>query len=421
MELINDLLVTASLAIVLSFLVAKLVSMAMGGRDSHSPTAGDVIFMEESLLRVQTHQSERKVQVTSPESVKAVDGFTERNVPACVENVEVEHHPESDHVGLPVKLSEEDMVSEEVSESQVGQIREEKMEEKERVEDRGNGETAAEPEKEEIAVVNERDGEEREVNLEFEGKRKVEEHGKRDTAAEPEIAAVNERDEEDKVKWGFEDKRKVEEHGNRETAAEPEKEEIDVVKGRDEEEKEVKLAFEEEDDDGWEGIERSELEKVFMAAAEFVAAGEKNERLASIGSDEQMELYGLRKLATEGPCREPRPTPFMLSARAKWNAWQKLGNMNPEVAMEQYITLLSDKVPGWMEDNSAGKDEEQLNKSEQFDSAAIDSSASLSHQQNLVVERELEQQSGAKNYSLLVESDLGNKVKNDDDVPASIL
>ncbi|XVE92422.1 hypothetical protein REPUB_Repub01dG0095700 [Reevesia pubescens] len=36
------------------------------------------------------------------------------------------------------------------------------------------------------------------------------------------------------------------------------------------------------------------------------------------------------------------------------NAWQRLGNMNPEAAMEQYVALLSDKVPGWMEANSNG-------------------------------------------------------------------
>lgn len=29
------------------------------------------------------------------------------------------------------------------------------------------------------------------------------------------------------------------------------------------------------------------------------------------------------------------------------NAWQKFGSMNPEEAMEKYITLVSDKFPGW--------------------------------------------------------------------------
>jgi len=30
------------------------------------------------------------------------------------------------------------------------------------------------------------------------------------------------------------------------------------------------------------------------------------------------------------------------------NAWQRLGNMTPEVAMEQYITLLSRRIPELM-------------------------------------------------------------------------
>lgn len=34
--------------------------------------------------------------------------------------------------------------------------------------------------------------------------------------------------------------------------------------------------------------------------------------------------------------------------RCARNAWQRLGNISPEVAMEQYISLLSNKDPGWM-------------------------------------------------------------------------
>lgn len=39
--------------------------------------------------------------------------------------------------------------------------------------------------------------------------------------------------------------------------------------------------------------------------------------------------------------------------RCARNAWQRLGNMNPEMAMEQYITILSDNIPGWMEGHLA--------------------------------------------------------------------
>ena len=29
-------------------------------------------------------------------------------------------------------------------------------------------------------------------------------------------------------------------------------------------------------------------------------------------------------------------------------AWQKLGNLNPEIAMEKYMNLLSETIPEWM-------------------------------------------------------------------------
>lgn len=109
-----------------------------------------------------------------------------------------------------------------------------------------------------------------------------------------------------------------------------------------------------DEDDDWEGIERSELEKDFAAAANYVFFGDKDVCKPKLDNDVRMELYGLNKIALEGPCREPQPMAIKVSARAKWNAWQKLGNMSPEVAMEQYISLLSDKAPEWMEGKSSG-------------------------------------------------------------------
>lgn len=107
------------------------------------------------------------------------------------------------------------------------------------------------------------------------------------------------------------------------------------------------------DEEEWEGIERSELEKEFGRARDFVECGEKEVRFAMVGSNVMMELYGLQKVAMEGPCHEPQPMALKLSARAKWNAWQRLGNMSPEEAMERYIALLSNSFPGWMDDHSS--------------------------------------------------------------------
>lgn len=158
----------------------------------------------------------------------------------------------------------------------------------------------------------------------------------------------------------------------------------------------------------WEGIERSEVEKMFMTATEYV--GEKG-YIGNCDGDLEMELYGLHKVAMEGPCCESQPMPLKLAARAKWNAWQKLGNMSPEVAMERYISLLSDKVPGWMKDTSAGMTEAEPIGSEVSESAAPDLSSALSRQPIILTERELVQESSAQEPIPHTESDLENNVK----------
>lgn len=33
--------------------------------------------------------------------------------------------------------------------------------------------------------------------------------------------------------------------------------------------------------------------------------------------------------------------------RCARHAWQRLGDMNPEMAMEKYMDLLSEQIPGW--------------------------------------------------------------------------
>lgn len=107
------------------------------------------------------------------------------------------------------------------------------------------------------------------------------------------------------------------------------------------------------DEEDWEGIERSELEKKFARAMNFVECKGKEGRLLKGGRDLMMQLYGLEKIAMEGSCHEPQPMALKLSARAKWNAWQRLGNLTREDAMEQYVSLLSDNIPEWMEDHSS--------------------------------------------------------------------
>lgn len=127
----------------------------------------------------------------------------------------------------------------------------------------------------------------------------------------------------------------------------------EIGEGNKDEEDDVKVVLFDDDDD-WEGIERTELERLFGAAVAFVGNKCNADRISSIGSDLKMQLYGLHKIATVGPCHEPQPMVFKVSARANWNAWKQLGNMTPEIAMEQYVIILSRSILGCIQDDIGG-------------------------------------------------------------------
>nr|XP_043606768.1 acyl-CoA-binding domain-containing protein 3 [Erigeron canadensis] len=124
--------------------------------------------------------------------------------------------------------------------------------------------------------------------------------------------------------------------------------EKEIVGGNDVGEVKVEQVF---DDDDWQGIETTELEKRFGAAMAFM--GSKSSDL--IDNEVKVELYGLHRVAIEGSCYEPQPMALKVSARANWNSWKRLENLGREEAMEQYIALLSQHVPDWMGSHASDK------------------------------------------------------------------
>ncbi|KAJ4951083.1 hypothetical protein NE237_027915 [Protea cynaroides] len=102
-----------------------------------------------------------------------------------------------------------------------------------------------------------------------------------------------------------------------------------------------------DDDDDWEGVVTSELDETFSAATAFVAAAAADRLSQKVSNDVQLQLYSLYKIVTEGPCSIPQPSALKMSARAKWNAWQRLGDMPPEEAMQKYIMIVSELYPSW--------------------------------------------------------------------------
>ncbi|CAN6487164.1 unnamed protein product [Victoria cruziana] len=104
---------------------------------------------------------------------------------------------------------------------------------------------------------------------------------------------------------------------------------------------------EKEEDDDWEGVESTELDEEFTAATTFIAAASGDPTAQKVPNDVQLQLYGYYKIATEGPCRVPQPSALKVSARAKWNAWQRFGTMSPEEAMQNYINIVNEMYPTW--------------------------------------------------------------------------
>ncbi|KAF8406230.1 hypothetical protein HHK36_008315 [Tetracentron sinense] len=79
--------------------------------------------------------------------------------------------------------------------------------------------------------------------------------------------------------------------------------------------------------------------------------------------------------------------------RCARNAWQRLGNMNPEEAMEQYITLLSESVPRWMGEipGLEGDNKQDSPEAGVYCTQAPDLSTVLQHQPGSTNERKQEE------------------------------
>ncbi|XP_050203829.1 acyl-CoA-binding domain-containing protein 1-like [Mercurialis annua] len=110
-----------------------------------------------------------------------------------------------------------------------------------------------------------------------------------------------------------------------------------------------------DEDDDWEGVESTLLDETFSAATAFVAAAAADRLSQKVSTDVQLQLYGLYKIATEGPCSAPPPSALKMSARAKWQAWQKLGALPPEDAMEKYIDIVTELYPSWLSGSAIKK------------------------------------------------------------------
>lgn len=307
MEFLLELLLTAVVALLFSFLVAKIVSVSMAGESDRSSDqiekteigVGDGSATVEELcfgLKVDAPvvQSERKLRVVVDENVdrfgngadRVVDKVEEaaRDVELVVLTTEANEFlaalSPGNVIAKEMIVRDEDEGREETS-GEVGDERQELIESTAEAES-----TASVVQENMIAeeIINR--GHEEELSS-AEGVSSCVERGEV-VVTESEEVRVEESNSgeksEDKMEFSIEEQ--------------------------------VELSIEEDDDDDdWEGIEKSELEITFSAASNLLEQSGKGEEITA---EAKMELYGLHKIATEGSCREAQPMAIMLSARAKW-------------------------------------------------------------------------------------------------------
>lgn len=87
------------------------------------------------------------------------------------------------------------------------------------------------------------------------------------------------------------------------------------------------------------------------------------------GNETKLKIYALFKQATQGKCNAPKPSMMDLVGKAKWSAWNSLGDMSQDDAQLAYIALV-DSLAGQEETERA---EQQANQGpgEQYEGMTI--------------------------------------------------
>lgn len=109
-------------------------------------------------------------------------------------------------------------------------------------------------------------------------------------------------------------------------------------------------------------------EKSFKKAADHVKL-----LISTLEPSKLLEIYALYKQGTEGPCTKPQPRFYERQARAKWDAWMQLKDMDRAEAKRCYVELISSLDPdfdpydpnpasgfSWVTVSSLQKSEEDL-------------------------------------------------------------
>ena len=82
-----------------------------------------------------------------------------------------------------------------------------------------------------------------------------------------------------------------------------------------------------------------DLNVKFLKAADFFRSYPKGGKI-KLSNDQQLKFYSLFKVATIGKCNISDPGCSDMIGKTKWNAWNELGDKQPNEAKIEYIQSL---------------------------------------------------------------------------------
>lgn len=347
MEFLQEQMFTAFLALILTFLVAKLISFAVSNSSSRGATVvcsvneGAVAKKEVILdrgLRVRSTKGKKRVKFVDDVVIRRVDRYEGSENLVSLDDVDSvgEVTVEGKSVDEKARENVDQFGENGLREDSGGEMTKEQCFDVREMEAQDKG-----SEKIEMLIEKESDGDNMDGFFSEKGKTL-------DKGSENVEMLIEKECDDDKIDGVSSEKEKTSVTGGlKSVVVEERKNEVELescdtkidqkegnglvrsgeneglVTGDVEEEGKARDESVDDEDSDWEGIERSELEKVFAEAVNYLEYGGKgkekeDDRLAKLSSDVQMQLYGLHKVAVEGPCHEPQPMALKVSARAKW-------------------------------------------------------------------------------------------------------
>ena len=89
------------------------------------------------------------------------------------------------------------------------------------------------------------------------------------------------------------------------------------------------------------------INELFQEAADHVQTQISDKKSLFSGRDLQLSIYALYKQATVGTCNVKKPGILDLSGRAKWDAWNMLGDLSSIQAMTKYVEIVQKTDITW--------------------------------------------------------------------------